>query len=927
MGDSRTIMIRIGADGRAAVVETEKTVNGMRQHLDNAGGSADILSKKFSAIAVPTASIISVYALGSAVRTVTSESLRYLGQLETSGLGIATSFMTGGKYIDQTSGKVLQGSAALKAAQADSTRTMEQLQVVNMQTIATLDQLVRAYQETLPVAMAKGFNRDQVLQFTTAMVQAAGAIGLRMDQLGEETRSILTGAIDPRTSRVATVLGLRNEDIKEHSKNAQQLFDFLMQKLDAYKVAGIASQKTWDGLWSNTKDIALQAGGQTFQPLFDQIKYELVQITSHMVTVDDATKKINWNPDFVSGVQSLRSGVNAVVAEVYRLGMLIDLAGGSMTAFGARTLKVAELVTRFVTIGQFGDGLKKGSEQMTQWNKMLEGRYKSKDKALLAMAYREAGLDENGDPIAKPGNADYQQNAPKDDKKQKEKEQRAADRAAKTARDISMIIEASRERDLMIGKQKDEKELLQLDLKHKQEIHRLTDLHASKAKIAELAAMQEKEKSDLLAKQKEERDYRAAQSSAKIAEAEFQAKSQWLTKLEDFQVRTGQLDEGTALDNRYQRERDLLVLKQQSLEVEIDHEKEQSKRNELAAEYWRISEQIEQSEIAQGYERLNLEKRLRESRQAALESELALRMSTIHTQEAQGLLKAVDAQKRQLEILKQQAVIKQELLQTMPKSTSEEITAWSQQAAAIEDVNRQIATLQKNLRLREPLEGMKQGFEDYADSAMNLGAQIQAATQNSFKGMEDSLLNFVKTGKLSFTDMANSIINDLIRIAIRASITGPIASAIGGMFGNFFGGTAAKTASSSVGGGLGAGAADFFHDGGLVSKFHDGGLIIPRFHFGGLASDEVPAVLQTGERVLDREHNALLERFANKADSYGGTPNVEVNVINRSSGQATSSANNVRFDAKGMIIDVFIDDYMSNGRTRKLLTAGGGGGF
>lgn len=903
MGDSRTIMIKIDANGRAAVVETEKTTNEIRNRLKDTGDSSDLLSKKFNAIAVPTASIISVYALGSAIQTVTMESLRYLGQLETSGLGIATSFMTGGKYIDQTSGKVLQGSAALKAAQADSASTMQQLHVANLQTIATLDQLVRAYQEALPVAMAKGFNRDQVLQFTTAMVQAAGAIGLRMDQLGEETRSLLTGAIDPRTSRIATVLGLRNEDIKEHSKNAQQLFDFLMQKLDAYKVAGMESQKTWDGLWSNTKDIALQAGGQAFQPLFDQIKYELVQITGHMVSLDETTKRINWNPDFVEGVKNIRTGITSVIAEVYRLGMLVDKVGGTMTQMSALGSMPGAALGIKKKGGFWGTllGSEEEYEEAMKWNKTLEDRYKSKEKSMLAMAYREAGLDENGNPLVKPGSADYQQNAPKADKK-------GAEKVARQARDISMVLEQAKERDLLIGKQKDEKELLQLDLKHKQEIHRLTDLHASKAKIAELAAMQEKEKSDLLAKQKDERDYRAAQSYAKIAEAEFQAKSQWLTKLEEFQVRTGKLDEGTALDNRYDRERELLVLKQQALEVEIDHEKEQTKRNELAAEYWRISEQITQSEIAQGYERLNLDKKLRESHTAAFESELALRLSTIHTQEAQGLLKAVDAQKRQLEILQQQAVIKQELLQTMPKNTSEEITAWNQQAAAIEDVNRQVAVLQKNLRLRDGFEGLKQGLEDYADSAMNLGAQIQAATQNSFRGMEDALLNFVKTGKLSFTDMANSIINDLIRIAIRASITGPLAGALSSGISSMFGSGSSATTS-----GFSADGKTFtFHDGGLVQKFHDGGLIIPRFHFGGLASDEVPAVLQTGERVLDREHNALLERFANKADSYGSAPNVTIQINNQGTPQKAESSG-ASFDGQGFVVKMTLKDLEEGG--------------
>lgn len=907
-------MIKIDADGRAAVVETGKSTRKIKQDLDDVGSSAGKIKDKFGDMVVPAASILSVYALGAAVKTATSESLRYLGQLETSGLGIATSFMTGGKYVDQTTGKVLQGSSALKTAQADSAATMQQLQIANLQTIATLDQLVRAYQETLPVAMAKGFNRDQVLQFTTAMVQAAGAIGLRMDQLGEETRSILTGAIDPRTSRIATVLGLRNEDVKEHSKNAQQLFDFLMQKLDAYKVAGLEIQKTWDGLWSNTKDIALQAGGQTFQPLFDQVKYELVQITSHMVTVDEATKKINWNPDFVDGVQSLRSGVNSVVAEVYRLGMLIDKAGGSMTAFGARTLKVAELVTRFMTIGQFGDGLKDGSEKMAQWNKMLEGRYNSKEKAMLAMAYREAGLDENGNAIVKPGAADYEQNPAQDDKKQQEKARRAADAATKNSRDISIIIEAARERDLQIGKTKDEKELLQLDLKHQQEIKRLTDLHASKAKLAEMAGMQQQEREDLLAHQKEEREYRSAQSSVKIAEAEYQAKAQWLDKLDAYQVKAGRLDEGTALDNRYQRERNIMDLKQASLGVDILHEKEDTKRNELISEYWRIQDQINQSAIAQGYERIEVEKKIINSRQAALESELALRMSTINTQEAKGVLKVVEAQRHQLEILQQQAAIKQQLLETMPKSTADEITAWNQQAAAIEDVNRQIATLQKNLRLRDGWEGMKQGLDDYADSAMNLGAQIQSATQNAFKGMEDQMLNFVKTTKFNFSDLLTSIGNDILRMLVRTSITGPLSSALGGFIGSLFSG----------GGGAAVGATYTFHDGGLVQRFHDGGLIIPRFNFGGLASDEVPAVLQTGERVLDREHNALLERFANKADGYGQM-NITLQINNQSSANVKGEQGAMRFDGQGWVASMVLKDFDEGGPLSRALGSKGGG--
>ncbi|MBT0666331.1 hypothetical protein KI809_18645, partial [Geobacter pelophilus] len=309
-------------------------------------------------------------------------SMKYLGQLETATLGIATSFMTGGKYIDETTGKALQGQSALKAAQADSAQIIEQLKVANMQTIATLDQLVRAYQETLPVAMAKGFNKQQVMDFTLAMVQAAGAIGLPFEQMGEETRSILTGNINPRNSRIATVLGLRNEDIAQYEGNAQALFDFLMQKLDAYKVAGLESQKTWAGLWSNTSDIVGQAGGMAFQPIFEAVKYELVQITGQLVSIDEKTKTIKWNPEFLAGIETFRDIMAVIVREIRLVSMDIDKLGGTMTALGAVALQVGEITTRFLTIGQFGDSLAAGTEKMKEWNKRYEQKYYETAKAV-----------------------------------------------------------------------------------------------------------------------------------------------------------------------------------------------------------------------------------------------------------------------------------------------------------------------------------------------------------------------------------------------------------------------------------------------------------------------------------------------------------------------------------------------------------------
>lgn len=73
----------------------------------------------------------------------------------------------------------------------------------------------------------------------------------------------------------------------------------------------------------------------------------------------------------------------------------------------------------------------------------------------------------------------------------------------------------------------------------------------------------------------------------------------------------------------------------------------------------------------------------------------------------------------------------------------------------------------------------KTAVNQYVKNATDVVSSAQEATASMFKGMEDALLSFVRTGKMNFNDFANSIIDDLIRIAIQTQITGPLASSIG----------------------------------------------------------------------------------------------------------------------------------------------------
>jgi lambda family phage tail tape measure protein len=80
-------------------------------------------------------------------------------------------------------------------------------------------------------------------------------------------------------------------------------------------------------------------------------------------------------------------------------------------------------------------------------------------------------------------------------------------------------------------------------------------------------------------------------------------------------------------------------------------------------------------------------------------------------------------------------------------------------------------------------EGWKKSFQEYADDATNAARQAQNIFQKTTKGMEDSIVNFAKTGKFEFKGFLNSILEELLRSQVRqliAQIFGGVGGGGGG---------------------------------------------------------------------------------------------------------------------------------------------------
>ncbi len=109
--------------------------------------------------------------------------------------------------------------------------------------------------------------------------------------------------------------------------------------------------------------------------------------------------------------------------------------------------------------------------------------------------------------------------------------------------------------------------------------------------------------------------------------------------------------------------------------------------------------------------------------------------------------------------------------------------------------------------------GATSAFENYLESARDMSGQAKSLVTGAFGEMEDSLVNFALSGKLSFADLTKSIVADMARIATRqaaSSIFSSIASAWGG------GGT---SFGSSIGTAITANAKGGVYDSPSLSSF------------------------------------------------------------------------------------------------------------
>lgn len=275
--------------------------------IANARAAADAINEISGAIG-------KMVRVGESVANVIKIGVDFNATLETSRLGIAA-LVTSYADLGSVTGKAMTAQQEFNAALNVADGMQKRLKVAAIETAASYEDLLRAMQEGMPSAIQAGFNDKEIVEFTKTMTQAAGAMGIPFDQLGQELRGVFEVDLSKNSRIARALLGGMGEsadklrerfaEMANNTKNGQnELYLFLQERMQGFSQAGAASAETYSASLSNLKDAFQQALGEGTTGLTETLTDTMNHLGGSLFIVGKNGEKA-FDPEIIAVIRDI----------------------------------------------------------------------------------------------------------------------------------------------------------------------------------------------------------------------------------------------------------------------------------------------------------------------------------------------------------------------------------------------------------------------------------------------------------------------------------------------------------------------------------------------------------------------------------------------------------------------------------------------
>ncbi len=911
---TENVKMTITADAKAVVSEIGRA----RGEIEKLRGSLPGLRNNFEGVTVSTNGLIknllgvSLAAVGfhqavEAIKKTVGMSIEYNKTLETSKLGIAA-ILTSMTDITDAQGRALAGQDKFNASQQIAVEAQKELQKIAMTTPASYRELVEVYQGILAPALSAKMTFKETLEITGLLTNAVKSIGLPINQIKQEARDLIQGGIQPASSSLAIALGISDSMVKKWREQGT-VFTELKTRLEGFIYASREFENTWEGAWSNLKDILERAFGEGGSGLFGMLKKGVQEFSRSLVDVqrdaDGTITKIDVKPEIIYRLRIAGSIIADMVLSLKEIVKLaaaaadkIPLIGGMVkSSFLMRSWKEVKANVPGVPLPRLNadtlDMLLKRGMSPEEIGKAISGgviKVAPGPEWGAPMTWDEEELNKFRDRLM--GGQAGQYNI-------KGKPQPVSDEAKKAADNIKKMLR-DWQTDAEKGAESSDKwadKLLDVKNKYEDAMQKMGELKGKESDKKLLAGYYESIVSGIGRERTKEAEADWREYTNKLAEQDARIQEEITNK------QSSELEKRLAAEDAWAAELGEM-LGERGLEAE-----------EFEAQYTEIVRIAEK----------NKQKIRDDARMQELEARTRHTLAVLDLAEKEMSMSRRDVAAGRLAEYRQVVGYyeKMRLAAIERNDLTGQLTAESK----IDETRLKIADLIIEVERLDGtfVGGWQRGLREYTYNLQTTFEYAQQIAKETAQAMQQAFSDFffdAFEGNLkNLSDYINSFLTSVKR-AVASALGQQVTGAITGLF--------AKQP-TGAGSGVAGISGNMFGDWTAGLGFHNGGMpdeptfyrLIPRFH-SGIGPDEVLSIIRKDEGVFTPGQMKALG-IGIMANNQAVTPQIHINfkVDNQADAKIEQGESNMRFDGTAWWVDTAIKVMRSKPDMRQLFASGG----